>query len=124
MITVSQIPAVRILSGEDGKSYFLRGFIKTDTILYPSEMHFATEISQWQLSSHNAPTRQLVITLSGKLKFTTGDNKSFVIEPGTVLLAEDTSGAGHSWELIDGHQSWNRIYIPLREDAETFFVQE
>jgi hypothetical protein len=35
-----------------------------------------------------------------------------VAEPGLVLLAEDTSGGGHRWRLIDDHP-WRRVYVTL-----------
>ena len=37
---------------------------------------------------------------------------TFVIAPGDVLLAADTTGGGHRWELIDD-QPWTRIYVEL-----------
>jgi hypothetical protein len=35
-----------------------------------------------------------------------------VAEHVLVLLAEDTSGGGHRWRLIDD-QPWRRVYIAL-----------
>jgi hypothetical protein len=35
-----------------------------------------------------------------------------VVEPGDILLAEDTSGGGHRWRLI-GDQPWRRVYVTL-----------
>jgi len=64
------------------------------------------------LEWHDAPVRQYVITLSGTLRFTTKDGTSFVLAPGDVLLAEDTTGGGHRWALIDD-KPWRRIYVEL-----------
>jgi quercetin dioxygenase-like cupin family protein len=64
------------------------------------------------LDWHDAPRRQYVITLTGTLRFTTRDGESFVLAPGDVLLAEDTAGGGHRWELID-QQPWTRVYVEL-----------
>ncbi|WP_156030687.1 hypothetical protein [Kaistella antarctica] len=50
--------------------------------------------------------------------------KTFIIEPGIVLLAEDIDGEGHTWKMIDGHETWHRIYIPIIEDDETYFVKD
>jgi hypothetical protein len=50
--------------------------------------------------------------LSGTLEFTTRDGESFVLRPGTVLLASDTTGTGHRWRLIDD-QPWRRLYVEL-----------
>jgi hypothetical protein len=55
---------------------------------------------------------QYVITLSRTLKFITRDGETFVLRPGEVLLAADTTGTGHRWRLIDD-QPWRRLYAEL-----------
>jgi hypothetical protein len=60
-----------------------------------------------------APLVQYVITLSGTLEFTTRDGETFVLRPGEVLLAADTTGTGHRWRLVD-NQPWRRLYVELR----------
>ena len=69
---------------------------------------------------HTAPVRQLVITLSGTLDFVTRNNEHFTINPGDILLAEDTTGTGHSWKLI-GSAPWQRAYIVLAPGATVSF---
>ena len=64
------------------------------------------------LEWHDAPCRQYVITLTGTLRFTTRDGSSFLLRPGDVLLAEDTAGGGHRWQLVDD-QPWCRVYVEL-----------
>ena len=72
-----------------------------------------------KLGWHRDPVRQLVITLSGTLEFTTHDG-AFSIRPGDILFTEDTSGRGHDWRLI-GDQPWRRLYTVLdRETAVPF----
>jgi quercetin dioxygenase-like cupin family protein len=56
---------------------------------------------------------QYVITLSGTLEFTTRDGETFVLRPGEVLLAADTTGTGHRWRRVDD-QPWRRLYVELR----------
>jgi len=53
-----------------------------------------------------------VITLSGRLEFETRGGAKQVVEPGDILLAEDTSGGGHRWRLIDD-QPWRRAYVAV-----------
>jgi quercetin dioxygenase-like cupin family protein len=53
-----------------------------------------------------------VITLSGRLEFETRSGARQVVEPGDVLLAEDTSGGGHRWRLVDD-QAWRRVYVAV-----------
>jgi hypothetical protein len=62
---------------------------------------------------HTAPIRQLVITLSGTLEFLTRDGERFILRPGDILFAEDTTGSGHSWRLMDD-QPWRRAYVVLQ----------
>ena len=46
----------------------------------------------------------------GTLEFTTRDGETFILHPGDVLLAADTTGSGHRWRLIDD-QPWRRVYV-------------
>jgi quercetin dioxygenase-like cupin family protein len=62
-----------------------------------------------------------VLTLKGKLRFTVSNGETFIIEPGIILIANDTKGVGHTWEIVDGNE-WERIYIPLEEDVEDHFI--
>ena len=66
------------------------------------------------------PTRQFVITLCGTLRFTVRGGQQFTIGPGDVLLAEDTAGTGHSWQLVDD-QPWRLGYVVLSADAPSAF---
>lgn len=120
----TEIPAIRLLRDRNGESYFESGKIRTDFKIKSQDFWFATEIDLWQIGSHNAPQKQFVITLSGKLKFTTGDGLNFIVEPGIILLAEDIDGKGHQWEMIEGHETWHRMYMPLIDDSETFFIKD
>lgn len=51
------------------------------------------------------------------------DGSTFIIEPGIILLAEDTIGEGHSWEMVDSDK-WERLYLPISEGAEDYFAKE
>jgi hypothetical protein len=73
------------------------------------------------LDWHDAPTHQLVLTLGGTLEFTTRDGASFIIRPGDILLAEDTTGSGHVWRLI-GDDPWRRAYVILADGIEADFT--
>jgi|SRR5229473_1887421 len=69
---------------------------------------------------HAAPARQLVITLSGTLDFQTREGRHFRLHPGDILFAEDTTGSGHSWTLVDD-QPWRRAYVILAPTASVPF---
>ena len=119
----NSIPAIRLMRDSAGESFFETGKVRTHEKIKSAEFWFANEIDSWQVGTHLAPRKQFVVTLSGKLEFTTSDDKTFIIEPGIVLLAEDIDGEGHTWKMIDGHAKWHRIYIPIIDDDETYFVK-
>ncbi|QDP84386.1 hypothetical protein FNJ88_02000 [Chryseobacterium sp. SNU WT5] len=120
----NHIRAIRLMRDAKGESYFDKGTICTNVKINSKEFWFANEIDTWQLGTHTAPRKQIVVTLSGKLKFKTSDEKSFVLEPGIILLAEDTEGEGHVWKMSAGYENWQRIYIPLIDESDTFFIKD
>jgi quercetin dioxygenase-like cupin family protein len=63
---------------------------------------------------------QLVITLSGTLDFQTRNGEHFLIRPGDILYAEDTTGSGHNWRLTDD-QPWRRAYVVLEPGVSVPF---
>ncbi|HEX4174215.1 MAG TPA: hypothetical protein VHY82_17290 [Acetobacteraceae bacterium] len=124
------IRCVRIWSGGDGNSHFEEGAIdladgargdllsgKTSTI----SISFQETRSGGTFAWHDAPARQFVITLSGTLDFQTRNGEHFTIRPGDILLAEDTTGSGHSWRLIDA-EPWRRVYVILAPGSGAPFV--
>ncbi len=51
---------------------------------------------------HQAPTRQIVLVLSGRLEVTTTDNQVRQWSTGEVFIASDVTGQGHKTRTIDG----------------------
>ncbi|KIC40198.1 hypothetical protein RA27_15355 [Ruegeria sp. ANG-R] len=124
------IRCVRIWTGKDGQSHFEEGKIdlsgRSDGKLRSADMNVNIAAMQetavgGTFSWHNAPVRQLVITLSGTLEFATREGKTFTIAPGDILLAEDTAGGGHTWKLVDD-DPWRRVYVVLETGAAVPFV--
>lgn len=113
--------AFRIQNDSLGKSYFEEGTLPEDLDIKSERFIISSKIEEYQKHQHQAPRFQYVVTLKGKLRFTTSDDKQFIIEPGTVLVAKDTFGEGHSWELIEGEE-WNRIYIVPNQKADDLFI--
>jgi uncharacterized cupin superfamily protein len=114
---------VHLVTGPDGQSH-----VRDELVDLAASDH--DQVSAWQpargvrfeetpagstLGWHTAPRRQYVLTLSGRLEFTTRDGDVFEIGPGDVLLAEDTSGGGHSWRIV-GDEPWRRVYVALDEE--------
>jgi hypothetical protein len=57
------------------------------------------------------PVRRLVIPLAGRSEVEASDGSRRVMEVGTILLAEDTSGAGHRVHELG--QPRLSLYVPL-----------
>jgi hypothetical protein len=123
------IRCVRIWTGAEGHSLFEegvidlskgeRGDVLSNTIAADSVSYRETR-SGGTFAPHDAPTRQFVLTLSGTLEFKTATGATFVIRPGDILLAEDTTGSGHSWRLIDD-QPWRRAYVIIGPNTPANF---
>jgi quercetin dioxygenase-like cupin family protein len=123
------IRCVRIWTGDDRNSHFEEGVIdlepgaRGDMLsgkIATTTISFEETASGGAFAWHDAPVRQLVITLSGTLDFQTREGKHFLIRPGDILLAEDTAGGGHSWRLTDD-QPWRRAYVILQPGAAVPF---
>lgn len=117
------MPAIRLFSTENGLCSFERGTIPTLKPMNTTTFWVSNKTEEWEKSKHPAPRKQYVITTKGKIKFKVSDGSTFIIEPGIILLAEDTIGEGHSWEMLysDG---WERLYMPISEGAEDYFTKE
>jgi quercetin dioxygenase-like cupin family protein len=124
------IRCVRIWTGQDGNSYFEEGAIdlaggaRGDLLsgkISATSVSFQETASGGTFAWHDAPARQFVITLSGTLDFQTRNGEHFMIRPGDILLAEDTTGTGHSWQLVDD-EPWRRAYVILAPGVDVPFV--
>ena len=124
------IRCIRLWTGADNNSYFEEGVIdlnlKNNRGDVLSSAFTAQTISFQETSEggkydwHNDPVRQIVITLTGTVDFVTRNNERFTINPGDILLAEDSTGTGHSWKLV-GSAPWKRAYIVLAPGAAVAF---
>ncbi len=108
------IRCIHLFTGADGQSHVEDGTIPVGIVLAATALRFEETAAGSALDWHTAPHVQYVITLSGTLEFTTRDGETFVLSPGDVLLAADTTGSGHRWRLIDD-QPWRRLYIELSQ---------
>lgn len=126
------IRCVRLWTGPDNASHVQVGGIdmtrgRNDDLVSAAMMatHVTVEETAGggSLAWHTAPVRQLVVTLAGTLNFTTRDGEHFTLRPGDVLLAEDTAGSGHQWQL-EGSDPWRRMYIVLADGADVPFAAD
>ncbi|PIF43534.1 hypothetical protein CLU96_0443 [Chryseobacterium sp. 52] len=121
--TTEFISAVRLLNNPDGSCTFEKGKLPTLKHMNTTTFWLSTKTEEWEKNTHPAPRRQYVITLKGNVRFKVSDGSTFLIQPGTILLAEDLKGEGHSWEMVKSKE-WERMYVPITEDADDFFIAD
>jgi len=110
------IRCIHLSTGADGRSHVGQSTLPADLEQRATTVRFEETVAGSSLDWHTAPHLQYVITLSGTLEFTTRDGETFILRPGDVLLAADTTGSGHRWRLIDD-QPWRRVYVELAQPA-------
>ena len=126
------IRCVRLFTDETGQSDFEEGQLQMDmkqgqdtsTLMASARfVSFRETPSGGSFDWHNAPTNQFVITLRGILAFESRTGKRFVLHPGDVLWAEDTTGGGHRWHLVND-EPWFRAYVALSPDTNVLFIPD
>lgn len=115
----TRIPAIKLINTSDNHSAFVTGSVPALEKITAQKFWLSNATEAWEMNVHPAPRKQYVITLKGTLKFRVSDGSTFLLSPGTVLIAADTQGEGHSWEMVEGNE-WVRIYIPIVEDNDRF----
>lgn len=119
--TKNYLKAIRLVNTENTDCTFEIGKIPIMRQINVNYFFAQTNVSILENIPHPAPRRQYVITLKGKLKFQVTNGETFIIEPGIILIANDTEGIGHTWEVLEGNE-WERIYIPLDEETDDHFI--
>ena len=117
------IRAYRLYTGSDGNSHVVPGSVSGGKLVEAESILFKETPAHSSLDWHDAPTTQYVITLAGVLEFTTVGGETFTIHPGEVLVAEDNTGSGHKWRLVND-EPWKRAYVVFREGADTHFIPD
>ena len=115
------IQAFSLHTGPDGHSHVTSGSMVDNEVLAAESILFEETPAHSSLDWHNAPTTQYVITLSGTLEFVTHGGETFIIHPGEILVAMDTTGSGHKWRLIDD-KPWKRLYVAFKAGTKVNFL--
>ncbi len=101
---------LRVYSGDDGESHFedveiplkdLGHIGRLSQLQEATGIVFRTTEGDYEYGWHNAPRRQYVINLDAPVEIEVGDGTVRRLEPGSVLLAEDTTGRGHISRAVD-----------------------
>lgn len=99
------IKITRMYTGSDGESHFedmeiplkdQDGFFECSEFMKATGMYigdlYSDRLNEW----HTTPRRQYLITLEGEVEMEVGDGTKRLFKPGDILLAEDTTGRGHT----------------------------
>jgi hypothetical protein len=80
----------------------------------PAQSYVILEVSaKWGGVPHPSPARMMAISLSGCTRVTASSGETHTFVAGDCLLHEDTSGKGHSTEVIsDVPARWVFIRLP------------
>jgi quercetin dioxygenase-like cupin family protein len=117
------IKAYKLYTGNDGHSHVQTGTVNEGVFNQASSIRFQESPPHSFYDWHNAPVEQYVITLSGTLEFETLPGETFIVRPGEILIALDTTGTAHKWKLIDD-EPWKRVYIPFDPSHQINFIPD
>ncbi len=117
------IKAYQLITGDDGHSHILTGHVAENQISKATSVHFKETVPGTYYSWHTAPTTQFVLTLTGTLEFTVHSGEKFVLKAGEVLIAMDTAGSGHTWQML-GNEPWKRAYVVFEEKEPVGFIED
>jgi len=111
----------RVYTGDDNQSHFedinveLNDLGASGQISDPwaaKSVMFREVDGAYALDFHTAPRRQLVVNLTGSVEIEVGDGTTRTLGPGSILLAEDTTGQGHISRAVAG-EARRCLFIPL-----------
>jgi quercetin dioxygenase-like cupin family protein len=117
------IKAYKLYTGPDGHSHIQTGTVHEGVLNQASSIRFQESPPHSFYDWHNAPACQYVICLTGTLEFETALGETFILSPGEVLVAMDTTGTAHKWKLL-GDDPWRRAYVAFDEGQPVNFVED
>ena len=114
------VKVTRIFTGPDGQTHAEElvqrlspsGGQDLSEMLKVTGLQFRRTPPSYFADWHTAPRRQYVITLSGRGEVELQGGKKIPLEPGHILLAEDTTGKGHISRGV-GTEDRISLFIPL-----------
>lgn len=115
---------VRIYTGADGESHFEDIEMQLENMgpggrfsepVETTRLIFRETGTDYKLDFHCAPRRQYVVNLTGSVEIETGHGEKRLLGPGSILLAEDTTGRGHISRAV-GDETRQSLFIVLPDD--------
>lgn len=101
------VSVTRIYTGSDGLSHAeeirdvklmpdaARNGLEASDVINVTGLRFARTSPGWVRDWHVAERHQYIVTLSGKGEIELVGGRKIALEPGSVILEEDSSGKGH-----------------------------
>jgi len=111
----------RIYTGEDNESHFEDVDIPLASAEFSGlrskpveakDVIFRETGPDYDLDFHQAPRRQYVVNLTGSVEIEVGSGEKRILGPGSILLAEDTTGRGHKSRAVN-NQTRQCLFIGL-----------
>jgi hypothetical protein len=115
---------LRVFTGDDGESHFEELDVPLNAGRYGSLSDlvpttgtmFRETPAGGAIDFHNAPQRQFVVNLTGRVEIEVGDGTKRQLGAGDILLADDTTGRGHITRDIEGPRY--SLFLPLPESFD------
>jgi len=123
----SPIKVTRLYTGADGKTKVEEFEVPLKTDKPNEEVSDAVAVNRLQFRRasptftenwHTASRRQYVVNLAGQSEIEIDGGRTIHMGPGSILLAEDTTGKGHITR-VSGTADRLSLTIGLAEDAKT-----
>jgi hypothetical protein len=110
---------VRLYTDETGESHFAdveaeltlvefappAASLNLSAFFPASQTAFFSAPCDWLGDWHPSSARNLFVVISGEWEVTASDNETRRFSPGSILLAEDTSGKGHTSRVVSDEDS-------------------
>jgi hypothetical protein len=106
---LSHFEDVEVALTEAGSASQLSKAMETKAI------QFRQNAASYDLDWHPAPRRQFVVNLTGEVEITASDGEVRRFGPGTIMLAEDTTGKGHLSKATSDEERLS-LFVYLPED--------
>ncbi len=120
---MSSIKYVRIYAGPDGNSHFedvevpLRDVGRSSDVsqlMQATGLVFRITRPDYDLDWHPAPRRQFVLNLLGGVEIEASDGEVRRLGPGSIFLADDTTGKGHKSRSVEGQERLS-VFVHLTD---------
>jgi hypothetical protein len=110
----------RMFADADGESHFEDVDVDLKTgaggavseVLAATGLMFRRTAPDYDVSWHPAPRRYFIINVQGHVELQVSDGEKRVFGPGSIVLAEDTTGKGHISRAVNAEERWS-IFVQV-----------